>query len=494
MQLLAVAGRKIIVPANLVAFPREPVGKSGAEESRGAGDEKIHKTHFRGAEIIAYARRPETADGWYYPSVTKVRQLGRYALRALFILSVLLLLAGSGLQLDGKRERVRRYTRPLEFDFGGWTAKALGVELGQYGLNSQGYLAMESRRQLVFHTLALIEEEARLEGELQDLYGEPELADRALRIEEKREELRGVERRRAQFQPVAETILQEQLAVILADLGLDLGGKPFPPVAFRFSELPYALIVSPRDVIQQDANIQLQTDLSLERRVALEQQVEAGLDVSALVVPVGGYGTYPTMIQQSSSLPWITEVVAHEWIHNYLSLRPLGLRYDESGDLRTMNETTATLMGRALGRLVLARYYPERIPPEPPPEPEARLPEEEPEPQGFDFREEMRRTRVRVDELLANSRIEEAEAFMEARRQVFWENGYRIRRLNQAYFAFHGSYAAEPGGAAGDDPVGEAVRELWAQVDNPVGFLRKMARMKGPEDLSAALGRPIVAP
>jgi len=53
----------------------------------------------------------------------------------------------------------------------------------------------------------------------------------------------------------------------------------------------------------------------------------------------------------------------------------------------------------------------------------------------------MRETRIRVDKLLAQGRIEEAEAYMEERRQEFVAHGYYIRKLNQAYFAFHGAYA-----------------------------------------------------
>jgi hypothetical protein len=76
---------------------------------------------------------------------------------------------------------------------------------------------------------------------------------------------------------------------------------------------------------------------------------------------------------------------------------------------------------------------------------------------------------------------------MEARRQIFWEQGYRIRRLNQAYFAFYGAYADVPGGAAGEDPVGAAVRELWARIGSPVQFLRTMAWMNEFQDLLDAL-------
>ncbi len=61
---------------------------------------------------------------------------------------------------------------------------------------------------------------------------------------------------------------------------------------------------------------------------------------------------------------------------------------------------------------------------------------------------------------LPQGKIDEAETYMEQRRQLFWQNGYLIRKLNQAYFAFHGAYADVPGGAAGEDPVGPAVRAL----------------------------------
>jgi hypothetical protein len=105
----------------------------------------------------------------------------------------------------------------------------------------------------------------------------------------------------------------------------------------------------------------------------------------------------------------------------------------------------------------------------------------------FDFRAEMRETRVTADKLLAEGKIEEAEAYMEARRQVFWQHGYLIRKLNQAYFAFHGAYADQPGGAAGEDPVGPAVRALRAQSASLADFLRTIARMTSFEQLQQAI-------
>ena len=152
-----------------------------------------------------------------------------------------------------------------------------------------------------------------------------------------------------------------------------------------------------------------------------------------------------------------------------------------------MNETTAQLTGQALGQRLLARYYPDLLPP--PAEPAPRTAETAAP--SFDFQGEMHVTRVTVDAMLAEGRVAEAEAYMEARRQIFVAHGYSLRRLNQAYFAFYGAYADVPQGAAGEDPIGAAVRTLWARAATPAEFLRIMAPMDSVEDLERALGAPI---
>lgn len=410
----------------------------------------------------------------------------RWVRRAAWLVLLAALLGGASLPQRDETERVRRFTRETEFDFLTWTLDAFARKFGHAGLGAASYLAEDQRRALVLEYASLVTEAASAEQRQMEVTANPsgaapqEVAQASAEVQR----LRG---RMAALEPLVEAALQEQVAVALDDLGLALGGIPFPPVAFHFSRTPLALIVSPRSVIRQEANIQLRADLALEEQIALESQVEAALKVSALVVPVGGLGTYPTMVNESSSVAWLAEVVGHEWTHNYLSLRPLGLSYDVSPELRTMNETAASLMGQVIGRRMLERYYPELIPP-PAPTPSEVLP---PGPPAFDFRAEMHATRVQVDALLTQGLIDEAEAYMEARRKVFWENGYRIRRLNQAYFAFHGAYADQPGGAAGEDPVGAAVRDLWALSPSPAAFLKRIAWMNDFADLRAALANSL---
>ena len=170
-----------------------------------------------------------------------------------------------------------------------------------------------------------------------------------------------------------------------------------------------------------------------------------------------------------------------------------------------MNETTANLVGKEVGALVLRRFYPELAPPpRPTPTPgptPTPAPTPTPDPNAFNFRAEMRATRVEVDRLLAEARkakeakdtatatarIEQAEEYMRQRRTVFADHGYLIRKLNQAYFAFNGAYADEPG-AAGEDPVGPAVKRLRDRSPSLIAFLDTMAPMTTFDELKRALG------
>jgi hypothetical protein len=103
----------------------------------------------------------------------------------------------------------------------------------------------------------------------------------------------------------------------------------------------------------------------------------------------------------------------------------------------------------------------------------------------------MRQTRVRVDELLAAGKVNEAEQYMEMRRHFFWEHGYHIRKINQAYFAFYGSYNDQPGGgAAGADPVGPSVRKLWAESRTLKEFIEKVQTVRSYADLLEILEQP----
>jgi hypothetical protein len=184
----------------------------------------------------------------------------------------------------------------------------------------------------------------------------------------------------------------------------------------------------------------------------------------------------------------VADVMAHEWVHHYLMFYPLGWEYMRSGEARTINETVASIVGEWAGQEIILQFYQPLLasgkglpsPLKPEHRDEAAPPEVR-----FDFRAEMHRTRVNVDRLLAEGKIVEAEWYMEAQCRYFVAQGYRIRQLNQAYFAFHGSYAGAPGGAAGEDPIGPLVRRGWAVSSTPKEFLRTFTDITTLERLRA---------
>lgn len=414
----------------------------------------------------------------------------------LLALSAMLVLVGDTYQAPTTMPaQVRAYTRGVEFDFVRWTLEALSAKIRQFSVGEQRYLSDADRTRRVQEFFDLRARLNQVENEIATRYADPAIADAASATADLRAEEAELRARLAERQPLVEAILQEQLTVVFAQQGLDLGGQLLPPPAFRFTPLPLALVVSPRDQIQQVAIQMIDGDLTLAQQVALEERTARGLDVSTLVTPIGGIGTYPAMISQSADLNWIASVTAHEWAHNYLTLRPLGLLYDASPELRTMNETAAELVGDEIGALIMRHYYADIASPLPDFRNvlnRAAPPVDKPGPLGFNFRAEMRVTRVHVDDLLAQGKVDEAEAYMEQRRQMFWENGYRVRKLNQAYFAFYGAYNASPGGgASGADPVGPAVRLLRRRSSNAAEFLRTIAWFTSVSELRVYLGLPI---
>ncbi|HNB54725.1 MAG TPA: hypothetical protein PK530_22440, partial [Anaerolineales bacterium] len=292
----------------------------------------------------------------------------RYDLPTLIItIFVLLLLLGKSVLPPGDSlEGIRVFTRNLEFDYVAWTMDAFWLKFEQFSLGTSSYLPDETNSQLVLDYIDLIRNIQQKEAELATMYADPNVPDPETASAPLRADLAALYTQRDQLGPLAETILQNQLRVILDEMGLAFGGQALPPILYHSTAIPHALIISPRDVIRQDQDISISPDLTLDEQVALEEEIAASQNVSALVVPIGGIGTYPTMIAQTSNLNWLTEVIAHEWIHNYFTLRPLGVSYLNSPELRTMNETAASIGGKELGRALIARFYPQFLPPEAP--------------------------------------------------------------------------------------------------------------------------------
>jgi len=393
-----------------------------------------------------------------------------------------------------KADKVHAYTRQIEFNYISWMSNAALIKLRSASVGAPQLFDRGTQKQIVTEYLRLTQQIFEKEYSLKKIYADAKITDKELASASLRTELAKNYARQTELAPLAESILQEQVSQILAESGFTLAGQPLPNVWFHSTPLPTALIISPRDHVEQTANISLETDLTIDEMSTLENRVDAGLNVSSLAVDIGGVGVYPTMVQRTTDTKWLLSTIAHEWIHNYLTLRPLGMLYEETPELRTMNETTASIAGNEIGGLVVERFYPELISASRPSLSLVSAPFDHPEPGDFlrptfDYRAEMHETRVTADTLLVQGKIEEAEAYMEARRILFVQNGYLIRKLNQAYFSFYGAYADTPGGAAGEDPVGPAVRALRAQSASLIDFVNTISLMTSFERLQEAVNQ-----
>ena len=435
-----------------------------------------------------------------------LKRLWRSLKLALFLAVVALLISREYQPPGAFGPAVSQLVADDSFDFVNWEATTLAAKGAQMAVPAQDYLNEAHRKTLVLDYIKLVDRILQLQDQIDQIYADPKVTGAAAASASQRAELAQLRARQAAQQTTVESILEEQISTVLNELGFAVGGQVIPPVEARLTPLPQFLIVSPRDEIYQKDSFPLVTGLTTDRAEQIENEVDKRFDVSSLVVPIGGLALYPSMIEETSSLQWTLEATSHEWTHNWLELRPLGMNYEKSPQVRTMNETAANLVGKEVGALVLRRFYPELAPP-PTPTPRpgptpTPAPTPTPDPNAFNFRAEMRTTRVEVDQLLAEARkaeqakdtatatarIEQAEEYMRQRRTFFANHGYLIRKLNQAYFAFNGAYADEPG-AAGADPVGPAVILLRNRSPSLRAFLDTIAPMTSFDELKRVLGQ-----
>jgi len=383
-----------------------------------------------------------------------------------------------------ERYKVDQILGQRYFDFLVWETRALAAKAEAALASGQSYLSDEERKHIVLDYVALIGEIRQLEAEVRYTYADPDVSDPDRAVQEVQQQ---IDKKRAaadRLQPVAEEVMQAQVAAILSDEGLDVFGAVLPPVSAQLTPLPYILIISPREEIRQIYNIPLQYGLTVPDQEKIETSIVDEIDRSALVVPIGGLGIWPAMIHESGNINYLANTIAHEWAHHWLTFHPLGISYGGSPALRTINETVASIFGDEIGAQVIERYYPEFMPPPSNPEGESE-PSAADQPPMFDFNREMAETRNTVDKLLAEGKVDEAETYMEQRRQFFWDNGYRIRKLNQAYFAFYGAYADAPG-EQGDDPIGPALLALRKDSKDLAEFMKRVASITSLEKLQEA--------
>ena len=280
----------------------------------------------------------------------------------------------------------------------------------------------------------------------------------------------------------AEETVESYISKVLVDEGIGVFGDVLlPPVDVRLTQPPKLLIVSPRDKIDRKYETLIQQEVTLSEREDIEGRILLTYDMSALVEDIGGLATYPASVANGNAMRWTMQAAAHEWLHHYFFFQPLGRHMFDNGDMLQLNETIANVLGKEIGERVYAAMERDSLVPQRARPVAASNGAERP---PFDFAAEMRQTRSEVDAMLADGRIDDAEAYMEERRHLFVANGYPIRKLNQAYFAFYGTYADLP---AAVSPIGDQVMRFRELVPDLGDFIRAVSDFSSYNEFVSAL-------
>ncbi|MBI4328758.1 MAG: hypothetical protein HY685_02705 [Chloroflexi bacterium] len=382
---------------------------------------------------------------------------------------------------DATVRAIALIAQPYRFNFAAWEVVHGGEAVGK----SLDRTVESEPLHLLQRYFGLRAEESRARAEEERAVALSEPSEEATAAREKR---LSIARERAALALQVERTLQQEVTQLLEEEGLAGSFGPwsglFPPVQITFAALPRLLIVSPRDRIDRLQSVVLRDEIPLAEMEVMEEVV-AARGLSGLVEEIGGLAaTYPAIITQNTDLRGAFSVTAHEWAHHYLFLHPLGQRYAGSWEMATINETVASIVGEEVAARVEARLMGK--PPPPPPAFPTPTPVGGPpshEPLGkFNANAVLRETRLWVEELLGEGKIEEAEAYMESQRRYLVENGVYLRKLNQAYFAFHGTYGDSP---ASLSPVDFQLRTLRARSASLGAFLKTVAQLRSPGELEA---------
>ena len=361
-----------------------------------------------------------------------------------------------------------------------WESRAIPREVNQwiFGRNEK----VDEEVHVVMEYFSSVERMRILKSEVEAINTGNEQGDLALLVAE----LNILKERRTALGDKVEGIIEKQIKEILAQESIFNPADrlirlkvSFPPLNFRLETPPHLLVISPRDSIESMREITLLQNISPEKIEDIEDKVDE-LGVSSLVVVLGGLGaTYPTFVTNEASLRFTIDAATEEWLHQYLIFKPLGFLYllDLTGvsrnyEIATMNETLVSIVSKEIGSIVYSTYYSGY-------ESNGAYQNQEADADS-PFNREMREIRRTVDNYLARGEIEQAEEFMEQKRQYLASMGYYIRKLNQAYFAFYGTYADSPTSIS---PIGLELKELKSQSASLKDFLNTVASMTSHQDL-----------
>jgi hypothetical protein len=298
-----------------------------------------------------------------------VRRLG-YAVSLAFFLLLVAIALPSDVYPPRKvlEQRIELLTVGKQFSIVGWELNAIAGKAWQF---IRGTDLTDGDVQTVREFFDVVAQIGRLRDEADRLAAQQlQMSARAAEIQT---ELKSLYEQRDGLENDAEDVLALQVTQALSGNELHtrilLWNVVWPPVTSEFVDLPLLLVISPRNHIERRAEYLLDSDLTVAEMEAIEDAIQ-GMNFSALVTRIGGLATYPAMIPEIYGLGFVLDTMPHEWVHDFLWFYPLGWLYGTTGEITTMNETVADIVGEEIGQWLARAYYPEYVrEPQPKPTP-----------------------------------------------------------------------------------------------------------------------------
>ncbi len=400
---------------------------------------------------------------------------------AVILMLLIILLSGACQQVDDFNSKLNKIVNPYRFNIVEWEVRTLTNEFESALFGVKDYAIDDSLN--VVNYFKLLEDISQLEFQIsyyrntmdkEDLAAmQKQLEDLKLESEAGKKEVENI----LEMQ-IRDTLNQLDLYWYKEIVGLNIS---FPPINFSLEPPPHLLIVSPRDSISRMKEIILLQDLSLDEIEYIETEIDK-LGYSSIVLELGGMATFPSFVNNNAGLEYTISTAIEEWFHQYFFFKPAGFLYAfillgfyTDSDISSCNETVAGIVSDEIASIVYRKYYSAYY---------ENITYENTQGNEFDFYEEMRNIRLAVDNYLANGEIELAEAFMEEKRLYILSQGYYIRRLNQAYFAFYGTYASSPSSV---NPIGDMLWDLRKTSAGVTDFIKIAGTIRNIEDLKSLI-------
>ncbi len=122
-------------------------------------------------------------------------------------------------RLVDETDRVRAYTRDMEFDYLSWMFNAMWVKIRQGATGTPGYINREEGKVAVTDYLLLTQQVNQSKDALNRIYADTSIKDKIGATVHLRTQITDLTKKQTALAPIAEAVLQEQVSEVAASFG-----------------------------------------------------------------------------------------------------------------------------------------------------------------------------------------------------------------------------------------------------------------------------------